>query len=130
MRAVLLQFLCSEAFTYPSDSQTLMRQLRIAHKHCDGRTMMKSFNAYDFLVELQDKEAVKLEPISIGTLKAMLIIDVNREKLQQLNRESSKDRPKPNPPGERSVHQPSAELRHSVKRLLQNRLGPGSPLIP
>jgi hypothetical protein len=84
--------------------------------------MMKSFNAYDFLVELQEKEAMQLDSITIGTLRALLITDINREKLQQLNRESSKDRPKPSSAGEKQVYQPSSELRLSIRRILQNRL--------
>lgn len=93
LKALLLQYLQTEKFTCPLDSITLMRNLRMQFKNPSGRMMMKSYNINDMLVELEDKKALKLEPFSLGTSKCLMVISYSKEIIQQLSRESSKDRP-------------------------------------
>jgi hypothetical protein len=59
-----------------------------------GRMMMKNFNINDLLQELEDKKALKLEPFSLGTNKCLMIMSISKDVVQQLSRETSKDRPK------------------------------------
>ncbi len=56
--------------------------------------LMSGFSLMEIFRELSDKEACQLEPISVGSRESYLVVSVNKEKLQQLNREASKDRPK------------------------------------
>lgn len=94
LKALLLQYMNNEKFSCPFDSITLMKNLRMQFKSPLGRIMMKSFSINDLLQELEDKKALKLEPFSLGTSKCFMITAVHREIIQQLSRETSKDRPK------------------------------------
>ena len=94
LKALLLQYMHTEKFNCPLDSITLMRNLRMQFKNPSGRTMMKSYNINDLLVELEDKKAVKLESFSLGANKCYMIMSYSREIVQQLSRETYKDRPK------------------------------------
>ena len=55
---------------------------------------MSGFSLMEIFRELSEKEACQLEAISVGSRESYLVVSVNKEKLQQLNREASKDRPK------------------------------------
>ena len=94
LKALLLQYMHSEKFACPLDSITLMKNLRMQFKSPAGRMMMKSYNVNDLLQELEDKKALKLEPFSLGTSKCLMIMSISRDVIQQLSRETSKDRPK------------------------------------
>jgi len=84
----------SDRFVCPVDSLSLFRQLRILHKHVDGgRMFMRDFNIDTLLLELSERDAIGVEEFKLGNRTAQLILNINRDKIQQLARETSKDRP-------------------------------------
>lgn len=95
LKALLLQFMHTDKFTVPIDSLSLMKNLRLQFKSSSGKMMMKNFNITDLLQELEDKKAIKLQKLSLGSNKAFwIIVSVAKEIVLNLCRETSKDRPK------------------------------------
>ncbi|CAG9312982.1 unnamed protein product [Blepharisma stoltei] len=94
LKALLLQYMVTDKFSTPIDSQSLMRNLRMLFRSTSGRMMMRGFDLCEILKDLEEKRAIKLEPFDIGTKTCQMILTVNKDILQQLGRETSKDRPK------------------------------------
>ena len=54
---------------------------------------MRDFNIDTLLLELSERDAIGVEEFKLGNRTAQLILNINRDKIQQLARETSKDRP-------------------------------------
>ena len=96
--ALLLQFMHSDKFSTPIDSLSLMKTMRQQFKSLSGKMMMKDFQINNLLQELEDKALIKLDKLSLGGSKSFIIIkSIQKEKILNLCRETSKDRPKKSP---------------------------------
>lgn len=93
-KAIVLLYLATEKLPLPSDALSLLRSLRMLQRGSSARMFMKGIRIEPLLKELQDRGALKLQPISIGTVDTYLIMDISKEFISQLSRETSKDRPK------------------------------------
>ncbi|KAL4453444.1 hypothetical protein ABPG74_017651 [Tetrahymena malaccensis] len=94
-RAILLDYFLSDLFDYPMHSAELFENFIEAFSDIkDSSSFIKKLELIPLLQELNDKKAIKLETCAVGTKLFDFIVDINKDKIKQLSREFSKDRPK------------------------------------
>jgi hypothetical protein len=93
-KAVVLMYLATEKLALPSDALSMLRSIRMLQRGSSARMFMKGVRIEPLLRDLQDRGALKLQPISIGMRDTYLIMDISKDFISQLSRETSKDRPK------------------------------------
>jgi hypothetical protein len=87
-------YLATEKLALPSDALSMLRSIRMLQRGSSARMFMKGVRIEPLLRDLQDRGALKLQPISIGMRDTYLIMDISKDFISQLSRETSKDRPK------------------------------------
>ena len=95
LKYVVLKYLQSDEFSYPVPVEDFFEDLRQSFREIKGAyTYLGTLSCDKVLEEIGQCSGVRLESLSKGIQLAKFIMDVNKDKVEQLCRESHKDRPK------------------------------------
>eukprot|EP01017_Pseudomicrothorax_dubius_P047226 TRINITY_DN8448_c0_g1_i2.p1 TRINITY_DN8448_c0_g1~~TRINITY_DN8448_c0_g1_i2.p1 ORF type:complete len:562 (+),score=122.70 TRINITY_DN8448_c0_g1_i2:40-1725(+) len=104
LQATLLSYMCSPRFNYPIDTHNLFLELRHEFKAIPNALKhMKNLEIRRVIEDLEEKNALKTTMGSLGVKMIKFIMDVNMDKLRQLNREHFKDLPTTMPVTENTI---------------------------
>lgn len=95
LKYVILKTLQSDSFSYPIPTKDAYEALRQAFKDIKGAyAFLGRLNNDKVLEDIASSGGIRLESLSKGTQLATFIMYVDPDKIEQLCRESYKDRPK------------------------------------